>query len=170
LLPSIVGPPLKGVADLVSSEKAKADALRDPKKAGSDSFGQMLGAKEKSEFRPPRADSPPRLNNEKISGRAPERPDRDDRREVQREESDGKAEKLKATNDDGAKKSTNGSQRQKAILKFMDSFESEFGVPPTRIVEAMANLDTAKQAASPEETADQVIGQLDLDDQDSDQA
>jgi flagellar hook-length control protein FliK len=169
LLQSIVGPPLKGVADLASSERAKADSLKDPKKAGSDSFGQMLGAKSK-ETTPPRAESPPRGAIEKVSKGPPERPERDDPSEVPRGESDRKAEKLKATPENGAKKEVNGSQRQKAILKFMDSFESEFGVPPTRIVEAMANLDMSQQAASPEETADQVIDQLDLDGSDADQA
>jgi flagellar hook-length control protein FliK len=147
LLQSLVGPPVKGVADLGKSDKRlKAESQKDPKKAGSDSFGDVLGTKE-NEAPPP------------------------DRVEIQRGDPDKTAEKLKATNDTTVEKKTKGSsQRQQAILKFMDSFESEFGVPPTKIVEAMANLDSAQQAESPEETADQVIGQLDLEDSKSDQA
>lgn len=53
-------------------------------------------------------------------------------------------------------------EREKAIQKFMDSFESEFGIPPTRIVEAMAQLDPKQMLQAPEQTADAIIGQLDL--------
>ncbi len=163
MLQSIVGPPLQGVADLGSSERSKVDDLRDSKKAGSDSFSEMLGAKEK--------ESPPRTTTEKVSGKAVERPERSDQSKVMRKDLELKTEKVQATKDDGANKQAGGSsQRQKAILKFMDSFESEFGVPPTRIVEAMANLDVANQAESPEETIDQVIGQLDLEGEDVDEA
>lgn len=146
MLPSIVGPPLKGVADFKAPEaNAKAESSRDAKKAGSDSFGEMLGAKV-----------------------APKARERDEGR---RPESEDKAEKVTATKDNGVQKKAKGnSQREDAILKFMDSFESEFGVPPTKIVEAMANLKETDQAESPEATADQVIGQLDLDDQQEDQA
>lgn len=61
-------------------------------------------------------------------------------------------------------------QRQLAILKFMDSMESEFGVPPERIVEAMANLKQADQLKNPEETALQVIDKLELEDGDRERA
>ncbi len=52
--------------------------------------------------------------------------------------------------------------RQKAIEGFMDSFESEFNVPPTRLVEAMAQLPAADLLKNPEETVDSVLAQLDL--------
>ncbi len=52
----------------------------------------------------------------------------------------------------------------------MDSFESEFEIPPTRIVEAMAQLDESQLAKSPEATADAVIDQLGLSDADADKA
>ena len=45
--------------------------------------------------------------------------------------------------------------REKEIQKFMDSFESEFGIPPTRLVEAMAQLknsDLKKSKGHPTKT------------------
>jgi flagellar hook-length control protein FliK len=60
--------------------------------------------------------------------------------------------------------------KQKAMLKFMDSMESELGVPPTRIVEAMAKLDLEQMRQNPMESAPQVIENLSLDDQDQDKA
>lgn len=55
------------------------------------------------------------------------------------------------------------SERQKVMQKFMDSMESEFGIPPERIVEAMAQLSDDQLLKSPEDTVSQVISQLDLD-------
>lgn len=163
MLQSIVGPPLMGVADLGFSEGPKVDGLKDSKKAGSDSFGGVLESKKR--------ESLPRTTNEKVSASPIDGPDRSDRSKVTPEDLEQKAGKARATNEDGANKQTDGSsQRQKAILKFMDSFESEFGVPPTRIVEAMANLDVVNQTESPEKTVDQVIDQLGLDGEDVDQA
>jgi flagellar hook-length control protein FliK len=56
-----------------------------------------------------------------------------------------------------------GQQRQEAIRKFMDSFESEFGISPTRIVEAMAAIKPSMMNQPPEQSAVDVIEQLDLD-------
>ena len=56
--------------------------------------------------------------------------------------------------------------RGKVIQKFMDSFESEFGIPPTRLVEAMAQLNIKDQQKSPEETADQLFSSLQIDPED----
>jgi flagellar hook-length control protein FliK len=60
--------------------------------------------------------------------------------------------------------------RQKAIEKFMDSFESEFEIPPTRLVEAMAQLPAEELTKNPEETADSVVAQLDLTEEQKDHA
>ncbi len=60
--------------------------------------------------------------------------------------------------------------REKEIQKFMDSFESEFGIPPTRLVEAMAQLKISDQQESPPETADQLMSLLPLDQEDQDRA
>lgn len=60
--------------------------------------------------------------------------------------------------------------REKVMLKFMDSMESEFGIPPARIAEAMANLSDSDLLKAPEETAQQVIAQLGLEPQDQEEA
>ncbi len=55
-----------------------------------------------------------------------------------------------------------GEKKEKAMLKFMDSMESEFGVPPVKIAEALANLKPTDLLKPPEETASQVIQNLEL--------
>lgn len=60
--------------------------------------------------------------------------------------------------------------RQMAILKFMDSLESELGVPPERIVEAMATLTPEDLLQPPEDTALQVVDNLDLEEGEKTQA
>lgn len=55
-----------------------------------------------------------------------------------------------------------GTKREKAMLEFMDSMESELGIPPHEIVAAMAQMKPSDFAKPPEETAEQVIENLDL--------
>lgn len=52
----------------------------------------------------------------------------------------------------------------------MDSFESEFEIPPTRLVEAMAQLKDSQLKMAPEDTAEAVISQLDLPPEDAEKA
>lgn len=52
--------------------------------------------------------------------------------------------------------------QHQAMLKFMDSMESELGIPPTRIVEAMAGLTADQLLSSPEASSQQVIANLNL--------
>ena len=80
-----------------------------------------------------------------------------------------KPEQKEASSQDPLKKRA-AVLRQKAIAGFMDSFESEFNVPPTRIVEAMAQLPTDDLEKNPEETADSVLAQLDLTEEQEKQA
>ncbi|MFZ4403375.1 MAG: flagellar hook-length control protein FliK [Pseudobdellovibrionaceae bacterium] len=61
-------------------------------------------------------------------------------------------------------------QRNKVMKEFMDSFESKFQIPPTRLVEAMTQLQPVDQIKSAEETADLVVQQLDLDPENESQA
>lgn len=60
--------------------------------------------------------------------------------------------------------------RERKIQKFMDSFESEFGIPTTRLVEAMSKLPVEKLEQPPEITAREVIGNLNLKDSDQQKA
>ncbi len=61
-----------------------------------------------------------------------------------------------------AKSKRNLSPRQKVMQEFMDSAESEFGIPPEKLVEAMAKLSDNSLLKTPEETASQVISDLKL--------
>ncbi len=61
-------------------------------------------------------------------------------------------------------------QRDRAIRKFMDSFESEFGIPPEEMVEAMSQLTAQDLDKPPEKTVDTLIANLDLDSQDEAEA
>lgn len=60
--------------------------------------------------------------------------------------------------------------REKAIQKFMDSFESEFGIPPHKMVEAMALLEPQELNQSPEQTATSVIEKLSLPEREEERA
>lgn len=60
-------------------------------------------------------------------------------------------------------KVTDKTKKDVTIKKFMDSFESEFQVPPTRLVEAISQLSPAELNDSAEKTAEAVIDQLNLD-------
>lgn len=175
MLQSIVGPPNVGVADFKSQDK-----FREAKGNGSDSFGSVLGEKEspkynrnKDEVAPESANSsrtnpsrsalPERVNKTESKESAPEDRDRS-------ESEDSSVPAAAQTNEGIVQQQKGGHQRQQAILKFMDSFESEFGVPPTKMVEAMAKLKPSEQRESPEDTVNQVIGKLDLDDEQKDRA
>lgn len=62
-------------------------------------------------------------------------------------------------------KVTEKGKKEEAIKKFMDSFESEFQIPPTRLVEVISQLTPEQLNESAEQTAESVIGQLNLDPQ-----
>lgn len=61
-------------------------------------------------------------------------------------------------------------REEQAMLEFMDSMESEFGIPPAKIVEAMAHLKPSDLLKSPDQTASQVIHNLDLSPEDESRA
>lgn len=61
-----------------------------------------------------------------------------------------------------APKARKTNERETAMLQFMDSMESEFGITPARMLEAMADLDQEALARSPEDTASDLIANLEL--------
>lgn len=87
-----------------------------------------------------------------------------DRQEPRSVKKKGSSEKV------GSKSNDQSATRQDVMLEFMDSMESEFGIPPARMVEAMTNLSDGDLRSSPEDTASQVIAQLDIEPQDKPQA
>lgn len=62
------------------------------------------------------------------------------------------------------------SERETAMLQFMDSMESEFGITPARMLEALADLDNEALVRPPEDTASDVIANLELPSEDEPQA
>lgn len=144
MLQSIVGPPMVGATDLKSPAERSVD--KDFKSSRQDSsFGKTLEGKMPKE-------SPPQVVRQKEKEERPQ-------------ESKEKTEQ--AVSRPTGKKAT---VRQQAIQEFMDSFESEFQISPTRLVEAMAQLTDSQLEQSPESTADAVVSQLGLNEPDSEKA
>lgn len=144
MLQSIVGPPMVGATDLKSPAERSVD--KDFKSSRQDSsFGKTLEGKMPKE-------SPPQVVRQKEKEERPQ-------------ESKEKTEQ--AVSRPTGKKAT---VRQQAIQEFMDSFESEFQISPTRLVEAMAQLTDSQLEQSPESTADAVVSQLGLSEPDSEKA
>ncbi|MFN8847778.1 MAG: flagellar hook-length control protein FliK [Bdellovibrionales bacterium] len=56
-------------------------------------------------------------------------------------------------------------QRERAIRKFMDSIEGDFGIPPAKMVDAMAQLPAQDMELTPQKTVNQVIDKLGLEPQ-----
>ena len=143
MIPNIVGPNL-GATDLkVTSAERKPE--KDFKDTGPDSFGKALQEK---------IASPDNAGTPRDNGRP----------EEVKEEKDSEAPPAKPD------KEVVTPARHKAIKKFMDSFESEFEISPTRLVEAIAKLDKSQQSQPPEDTAKAVIDQLHLPKEASDKA
>jgi flagellar hook-length control protein FliK len=67
-------------------------------------------------------------------------------------------------------KSVEPPKGSKAVHEFMDSFESELGIPPQKILGAMAKLNPDQLEKPVEETAELVVKNLDLDPKDQDKA
>lgn len=108
----------------------------------------------------------------------PEKADKADKKEAREEvkstkedrKSEAKGESKEVVKTEEPQRGKKASTRQIAIQEFMDSFESEFEIPPTRLVEAMANLDDAELTKSPEDTVNAVIDQLNLDESQTEKA
>jgi flagellar hook-length control protein FliK len=79
-------------------------------------------------------------------------------------------EKRRAEKSGKEKSASDSSDREQVMLKFMDSMESEFGIPPQRIAEAMAKLPEDELEGSAEDSAPQVISQLNLSPEDQQRA
>lgn len=133
------GPPLTGLQNLRENKKA-------PEKAGKGAFEGILADQS--------SDPPPR---ERVT-----RSDSKDLKEVKPKDRPEKAEEKAPVVRSEAPKKKDGQTREQAIEQFMDSFESELGIPATRLVAAIANLSEAEKKAAPEVTAEKVVTGLGL--------
>lgn len=157
-----VGPPLGGMTDLRSTEP---DLKGDDKTL----FARTLSEKEKS---PPRPEKP---GEEKSPEWSPTRqvkrdkPVEQTKNRADEETENGEVQKKAPRLEIPTKKDQQA--KQKVIEKFMDSIESEFQIPSTRLVEAMAKLNTQDLSSSSEEdTADLLVAQLNLDPEEQEKA
>ncbi|WP_413582655.1 flagellar hook-length control protein FliK [Bdellovibrio sp. HCB288] len=158
---NIVGPPMVGATELRSQASDKIQE-KDFKGSGKDSgFDKAL--QDKISLRSPKETK----ESPKQEARAKDSKDSKEPRDEKAQEKSSKPERKVSTDDGKEKRAAN---RQQAIKEFMDSFESEFEIPPTRLVEAMAELDDSQLKQSPEVTAQAVIDQLNLDDDQAEQA
>ncbi|MGE9745847.1 flagellar hook-length control protein FliK [Bdellovibrio bacteriovorus] len=153
MLQSIV-PPMVGATEMKSPPDRGVE--KDFKGTGSgSSFGKAL--EEKITSKDPKETKEPPQRDMKAKNEKPEKTEAKKGKEPEVSQNDGKTERK-------------GTVRQQKIKEFMDSFESEFEISPTRLVEAMSQLDDTQLVQSPEETAQAVISQLGLSDEDADKA
>lgn len=129
---------------------------RESKRAGSDSFDKALEKK---------------LGREEAKTE-PKIPDPKDRKilDPERKASRSESDRPKGPPDKEDVKEKKGDGREQAIQKFMDSLESELGIPSARLAEAIANLDDQQKNLPPEETVDAVLAQLELPESEEDRA
>lgn len=163
-----LGPPLKALSDpKISARKSEEK----PAETGPGSFEKVLS--EKSSL-----GGKPKTREETKGAVKAEKIDKAETKAKPQKEDDDK--KVDPNTQETVEAKTKGerteipvkkfSERQKVMQKFMDSFESEFGIPPEKLVEAMAQLSDKDLLQSPEETAPQVIEKLDLNPLESEKA
>ncbi|WP_246845729.1 flagellar hook-length control protein FliK [Bdellovibrio sp. ZAP7] len=158
---NIVGPPMVGATELKPKASDKLQE-KDFKGSGADSgFNKAL--QDKISLKSPKEAK----ESQRQEARAKDSNDSKETRDDKAPAKEAKPERKVRTDDGKEKRAAN---RQQAIKEFMDSFESEFEIPPTRLVEAMAELDDSQLKQSPEVTANAVIDQLNLDDDQAEKA
>lgn len=165
-----------GAADLRSMTGKNPE--KDLSNSGKESFGKALEEKmsggqsqDKLSTKQPLAEDRG-LKRPEIQKKDTERSERAERpsKEDRPEKIEAKPDKKVALKQKPEEKTKGDPSRQQAIKEFMDSFESEFEIPPTRLVDAMAQLKDDELQMSPEETAAAVIQDLDLDPEDNERA
>ncbi len=173
---NIVGPSQMGAADVRSF--AGRTPEKDLSNSGKESFGKALEEKMSGEKNPDKMSTKQPLTEDRgvkkpeIQKKDAERSERAEKpsKEDQSEKLEAKPDKKVALKQKPEEKTQGDPSRQQAIKEFMDSFESEFQIPPTRLVDAMAQLKDEELQMSPEETASRVIEDLDLDPEDNERA
>lgn len=157
-----LGPSLMRTPDF-GGKDLKRDQLLTPKSGtdGADSFAKTLresvsdkASKENWDKRS--QSSEPRMAQEQKSTRSAERSEENETRSAKKTVKT--AEKKEAKEGEGSKKTSK--TREQAMQEFMDSMESELGIPPEEMLAAMAKLSSGEQLAPPEQTASTVISQL----------
>lgn len=159
-----LGPSLMRTPDL-GAKDLKRDQLLTPKSGtdGAETFAKTLNEKVRDKVEEKRwQSSETRGAPEKKSTRSAERAEKSEGAEDKGDNTTDAKETVRKTAKDGkeAKKASKSVTREQAMLEFMDSMESELGIPPAEMLEAMANLSEGDQLLPPEATASKVISQL----------
>jgi len=167
-----LGPPMAGVAELKSQD-------RDLSKGFAKEFKENLNSKLSEKMKPtPENKNQGALSKESPSMKQPlvkseklqkiKAGDSSDKKTVGATEEKDETSNSQAAVGLPTKKSQRA--REEEIQKFMDSFEGEFGIPSTRIVEAFSQLNKENLEATPEQSADVFISKLQLSAEDEDKA
>jgi flagellar hook-length control protein FliK len=170
------GPSHAGDLTMLSGLQTSRNNRLDVREKGPETFASMIERREKAEPKVEehaRAPQKPNGNNEagsrtdkdlSVKRNSSERAESPRKKDDEETNSEPKAEMTEEkTADRGNKHSKrNLSQRQKVMQEFMDSVESEFSIPPERMVEAMAKLNDKEILKAPEETASQIISEMKL--------
>jgi len=161
------GPPRAGNTDALLTKPGLKTSVHQ----GPESFAKLLEGKPPAaaprEERAPHEDSPVDGKTE-VSSRKPEHlsvkmpKERVGTPSTAKLKPETKADAKAMVKDSKAQTDDKATTDQKAMLEFMDSMESEFSIPPERIVGAMAELDLTDLSKPAHETATQIIQKLDL--------
>ncbi len=159
------------LAGLVNTGPTLKTPVQDSKDRNSEAkgqnFGDILGTKAE-----PRSSEKSDISKSepKVIKSTPDRTNdlsfRDRSRTDNQESSDSKTESPPDPKVMDPRTSVLKAKREQAIRKFMDSFESEFGIPPQEMVGAMSQLTTQDLEKPPDKTADSIISKLGLSPQD----
>lgn len=154
-----VGPPQAGMTELKSLEKnSSSDITKGLKPNAKSDFSSALDQKMKID---PVAKQAPQRGPEKTVTNESLR-----KKELVKEKDEGKDETSSSQAGLGLPTKKSQRQREEQIQKFMDSFESEFGIPSTRIVENFSQLSKEDLEKAPEESADIFLSKFQLDAED----
>lgn len=168
-----IASPLVGAASVKSERPEKGFLKPEAQESARSSFQSALGEKlNRNQEKPDRASKEQERSGRFVKSERSEKPERPDRSENKETKTSNleRSESKKATEDTQQRGTTKNSgqtekkssSKQQQLKEFMDSFESEFQVSPTRLVESIAELSDADLLKSPEETVDSVIANLGL--------
>jgi flagellar hook-length control protein FliK len=172
-----LGPPAKGLSGLESlRQKAlPADSLI-PKAEGADSFDQMLSKADASENVRSEVPEARVVPSKSVPGKSTQNAQKDSSQyasEIQDKSVTGNTGRIlqnESSADPEAKDTVTKKSREQAMLQFMDSMESELGIPPQEVAQAMADLSVEDLQKPASETAGLVISQLELNPKEAEKA
>ncbi len=168
-----IASPFVGAASVKSERPEKGLIKPEAQESARSSFESALGEKlNRNQAKPDRVSKEQERSGKLVKSEKSEKQERPDKSEdketktskLDRPENKKAAEETqqRGTTKNSGQAEKKGSSKQQQLKEFMDSFESEFQVSPTRLVESIAELSDADLLKSPEETVDTVIASLGL--------